>query len=167
VRRPTRVDAVSTAVRKLVFVQMSQEDAEEIADWRYDPPYDFYDARADESDLANLLNPVRREDRGFSARDEAGELVGFFTYARDADAIVVGLGLRPDLTGRGLGAWFVEQGLDFGRARFAPQRFRLNVAEFNERAVKVYERAGFVRTRSFQDQTNDGSYPFLEMERPA
>jgi len=158
---------VTAAVRRLVFAQMSQEDAEAIADWRYDPPYDFYDARTDESDLANLLSPARREDRAFSARDETGELVGFFTYARDDEGIVIGLGLRPDLTGQGLGAWFVEQGLDFGRARFAPQRFRLNVAEFNERAVTVYERAGFVRTRSFEEDTNRGSYPFLEMERPA
>ena len=80
---------------------------------------------------------------------------------------MVGLGLRPDLTGHGLGTSFVEQGLEFGKARFAPKRFRLDVAEFNDRAVKVYERAGFVRTRSFPQQTNGGSYPFLEMERPA
>jgi ribosomal-protein-alanine N-acetyltransferase len=158
---------VSAAIPKLVFAQMSQDDAEEIADWRYEPPYDFYDARADPQDLARLLNPVRRENRAFSARDESGALVGFFSYARDGDAVVVGLGLRPDLTGRGLGASFLEQGLDFARERFAPKRFRLDVAEFNERAVKVYERAGFVHTRSFVEHTNGGSYPFQEMERRA
>jgi [ribosomal protein S18]-alanine N-acetyltransferase len=157
---------VTAAVWKLVFTPMSQDEAEEVADWRYDPPYDFYDARADESELVLLLDPTRRENRTFSARDENGELVGFFTYARDGDALVVGLGLRPDLTGQGLGTSFVEQGLEFGRARYAPKRFRLDVAEFNERAVTVYERAGFVRMRSFPQQTNGGSYPFLEMERP-
>jgi hypothetical protein len=52
---------VTAAVRKLVFTPMSQDDAEEIADWRYDPPYDFYDARADETELAHLLDPARRE----------------------------------------------------------------------------------------------------------
>ena len=158
---------MSPAVRKVVFAQMTQEDAEEVADWRYEPPYDFYDARADETDLAHLLNPARRENRAFSARDPAGELVGFFTYKRDGDTIVVGLGLRPDLTGQGFGTSFVEQGLDFARARFAPTRFRLDVAEFNERAAKVYERAGFTRTRSFEEQTNGATYPFFEMERPA
>ena len=158
---------MTAAVRKLSFAQMSQDDAEEIADWHYEPPYDFYDARADESQLAHLLDPARRENRAFSARDEAGELVGFFTYKRDGDAVVVGLGLRPDLTGQGFGTSFVEQGLEFARARYAPTRFRLDVAEFNERATRVYERAGFVRTRSFTEQTNGVSYPFLEMERPA
>ena len=166
-RLATRVDAVTTAIPKLVFAQMSQDDAEEIADWRYDPPYDFYDVRADPSGMARLLNPVRRENRTFSVRDEGGELVGFFSFARDGDVVVVGLGLRPDLTGRGLGTSFLVQGLDFARERFAPERFRLDVAEFNERAVKVYERAGFVRTRSFVEDMNGGSYPFQEMERPA
>jgi ribosomal-protein-alanine N-acetyltransferase len=41
------------------------------------------------------------------------------------------------------------------------------VAEFNERARKVYERVGFVTTRSFEEETNGGTYPFLEMEREA
>jgi [ribosomal protein S18]-alanine N-acetyltransferase len=157
---------VTAAVWKLVFTPMSQDEAEQVADWRYDPPYDFYDARADESDLALLLDPARRENRTFAAHDESGELVGFFTYKREGDAIVVGLGLRPDLTGQSLGTSFVEQGLEFGRASYAPQRFRLDVAEFNERAVKVYERTGFVRTRSFPHHTNGASYAFLEMERP-
>jgi [ribosomal protein S18]-alanine N-acetyltransferase len=157
---------VTAAVWKLVFTPMSQEEGEQVADWRYEPPYDFYDARADESELVLLLDPARRENRTFSAHDESGELVGFFTYARAGDAIVVGLGLRPDLTGQGLGTSFVEQGLEFGRERYAPQRFRLNVAEFNERAVRVYERVGFARTRSFSQRTNGGSYTFLEMERP-
>jgi ribosomal-protein-alanine N-acetyltransferase len=158
---------VTAAVRKLAFAPMSQDDAEGIADWRYEPPYDFYDARADKTQLAHLLDPARRENRAFSARDETGELVGFFTYKRDGDAVVVGLGLRPDLTGQGFGTSFVEQGLEFARGRFAPKRFRLDVAEFNERATRVYERAGFVRTRSVVEDTNGGSYPFLEMERPA
>ncbi len=166
-RVATRVDAVTEAAEKLVIALMTQADAEQIADWRYDPPYDFYDARADETQLARLLDAERRSDRSFSARDGSGELVGFFTYSRDGDTVVVGLGLRPDRTGQGFGARFVEQGLTFARDRYAPRRFRLDVAAFNERAVKAYERAGFVRTRSFIEDTNGGALPFVEMERPA
>jgi [ribosomal protein S18]-alanine N-acetyltransferase len=54
-----------------------------------------------------------------------------------------GLGLRPDLTGQGLGLEFFRAGLVFARERYQPQRVYLHVAAFNERARRVYERAGF------------------------
>ncbi len=146
---------------------MTQDEAEAIADWRYEPPYDFYDWRADEDDLAELLDPARRGNRYFSAHDAAGELIGFFGFGCKGDVVGVGVGLRPDLTGRGLGLAFLEQGLVFANDRFRPRRFKLGVAEFNERAIKVYERAGFARTRSFVHETNGGLFPFVEMERPA
>ncbi len=158
---------MSTPPGTLSFEAMSQADAEAIADWHYEPPYDFYDARTDEENLAHLLDQQRRIDRSFSVRDESGDLIGFFTYAREDETIVVGVGLHPDRTGRGLGQRFVEAGLEFARARYAPRRFKLSVAEFNERALAVYERVGFVRTRSFLDETNGTTHAFLEMERPA
>ena len=146
---------------------MRQDEAEEIAGWRYDPPYDFYDADADHRDLAELLDPLQRGGKYFAARDEHGVVVGYFGFV-DADGIVgVGVGLRPDLTGRGLGQRFLEEGIAFAAERFAPRAFRLSVATFNVRAITVYERAGFVITRTFDHETNGGVFSFVEMERPA
>jgi len=61
----------------------------------------------------------------------------------------------------------VRNGL--GRIAIAPLtwRFALSVAEFNVRAIGVYERAGFVTTRQYMHETNGGVHPFVEMERPA
>jgi len=164
---PSRVDAVSSTIGQVSIASMTQDEAEAIADWRYEPPYDFYDWRADEDDLAELLDPARRGNRYFSAHDGSGVLIGFFGFGREGDIVSVGIGLRPDLTARGLGLAFLEQGLVFANDRFQPCRYKLGVAEFNERAIKVYERAGFARTRSFVHETNGGLFPFVEMERPA
>ena len=158
---------MTARLEQLSIAQMTQEDAEEIVGWRYEPPYDFYDGDSDEEDLAALLSAERREGYAFSAKDADGHVVGFFSFGRDARVVVVGLGLRPELTGLGLGTEFVERGLEFARGRFAPTLFRLSVAAFNERAIVVYERAGFVRTREFAHRTNGGVHPFVEMERPA
>jgi ribosomal-protein-alanine N-acetyltransferase len=146
--------------------QMTQADAEEIAGWRYDPPYSFYDADADADDLRLLLDPATREGRYFSA-DADGELVGFFEYKPRAEGLEIGLGLRPDLTGRGLGLAFVRAGMAYGREHFRPRRFILAVATFNTRAIRVYERAGFVRVREYDHETNGGVHRFLELARPA
>ena len=147
--------------------RMTQADAEAISTWRYEPPYDFYDADADVGDLAELLDAGLRGEKYFAARDELGELIGFFAFTTNAGVVAVGLGLRPDLTGLGIGLPFLERGLDFARGRFAPSTFRLAVAAFNRRAIIVYERAGFVATRSFPHETNGATFPFVEMERPA
>lgn len=146
---------------------MTQDEADAIAGWHYDPPYDFYDAGADHRDLAELLDPALRGNRYFSARDAAGVLIGFFGFGQRGDVVGVGVGLRPDLTGRGLGQSFLDAGLEYAREQFGPRRFRLSVASFNERAIKVYERAGFIVTRTFVHETNGDSFPFVEMERPA
>jgi len=146
---------------------MDGADADEISGWRYDPPYDFYDADADPEDLAELRDPGRRRNVYFSVRDAGGHLVGFFQFEQKDGIVDVGLGLRPDLTGQGRGMEFVLSGLEFAKGRFGPDGFTLSVATFNGRAIAVYERAGFRRGEVFTHETNGGEHEFLRMERGA
>jgi ribosomal-protein-alanine N-acetyltransferase len=71
------------------------------------------------------------------------------------------------LTGSGRGLSFLLAGLEFAREQYAPTQFRLMVAAFNQRAIRVYERAGFRRGESYTHRTNGGEYAFLRMERSA
>jgi [ribosomal protein S18]-alanine N-acetyltransferase len=152
----------------LHFTQLSQEEAEAIAEWRYPEPYSFYNWSADVDDLQELLDPSLRGEAYWAVTDDAGELVGNFSFKPKGEGTLeIGLGLRPDLTGRGLGGAFLAAGLAFGRERFAPERFVLAVATFNVRAIKVYERAGFSRVRVYMHTTGGGEWEFLEMARPA
>jgi [ribosomal protein S18]-alanine N-acetyltransferase len=141
---------------RLSIEQASASDFAEFETWRYEPPYDFYDG-----DVEPVLNP----ERFYTARDEAGAIVGFYYFESKGDALEYGLGLRPDFTGAGLGLDFVRVGLEFGRDRFRPERVVLGVAAFNERARVVYERAGFAvtgrHTRSFERW---GEVEFIDME---
>jgi ribosomal-protein-alanine N-acetyltransferase len=143
---------------------LTQEEAEAIAEWRYPAPYSFYDWTADADDLRELLEPELRGDAYWAVKD-GDELVGYFSCKAKEDAVEIGLGLRPDLTGRGLGAEFLAAGLEFARTRFAPERFTLAVATFNERAIKVYERAGFRETgRHVRTFARWGDVQFVEMD---
>jgi len=150
------------------FRPLTQADAEAIAGWHYPEPYAFYDWVADQDDLAELLDPAKRGDVYAAVDDASGELVGFFSFKpKGPGAVEIGLGLRPDHTGRGLGLEFVEGGLEHARARLEPEEFTLAVAAFNTRAITVYERAGFAETRRYQHHTNGADWEFVEMHRPA
>jgi RimJ/RimL family protein N-acetyltransferase len=134
----------------------SLEDLAELATWRYASPYDFYNGDQE---------PVKNPERFFIARDGDGALVGFYYFEPKDDALEYGLGLRPDLTGRGLGLEFFRDGLEFGRERYLAGRVRLFVAAFNERAIKVYERAGFRETgRHMRTFARWGDVEFVSME---
>jgi GNAT superfamily N-acetyltransferase len=105
---------------------MTAADAPTVAAWRYPGEYAFYDADADAGDLAELLNPAEWGRRYFAA-DEVPprELAGFLVVMRSGQVAELGLGLRPDLTGRGIGEAFVGACLRFAavnlwRAGFYP-----------------------------------------------
>jgi aminoglycoside 6'-N-acetyltransferase/ribosomal-protein-alanine N-acetyltransferase len=133
----------------------SDEFFEERARWRYEPPYDFYD-----DDGEPVLNP----ERFYAVRCDDG-IVGFFYVELRDEKVFYGLGMRPDLTGRGLGLEFVRLGLDFVHEQFPGRLVILDVAEFNVRARTVYERSGFrVTGRKVRQFSGRADVPFVDME---
>ena len=151
---------------QFTFHKMKQEDAQQIASWHYPPPYDFYDADQDQEDLAELLDPRSWQESYYSVFNEENELVGLFVFKPDGQTVEVGLGLRPDLTGKGLGRAFLTAGLTFGQAHFSVRMWSLSVATFNTRAIRLYEQVGFTALNTFLHHTNGGEYEFLRMVRP-
>lgn len=130
--------------------EMTPEFAGRIASWSYEGVYSFYDFAAEDGAPEELLGGDY-----YAALGEGGNPAGFFCFgaaariradqpdAYQGEYLDFGLGMRPDLCGKGLGGAFVDEGLSFARARFRPAKFRLTVAGFNKRAVKTYERCGF------------------------
>lgn len=149
-------------------------DAEMVASWRYPPPYDVYDVPEDPEWEAEILDAARWGASYFAVDDaESGELIGFLELvAKEPDSddveVEIGLGLRPDLTGQGVGPSFVEAGMAFARDRWRPRRFALDVFPWNERAIRAYEKSGFERGEVYVRTFPDGNeVTFLRMARPA
>ena len=157
----------------LHFEPMDEAAARAIHTWRYEPPYDVYDLAAGPAeDLVRAF--VDPQNAYHAIRDEGGELVGYCCFGPDArvpggdyerQALDVGLGVRPDLTGQGRGAGFVQAVLDFAESRWAPAAFRVTVAEFNRRARRVWEQAGFRQVQRFGRRAD--AMPFVVLVRPA
>ena len=148
----------------MIIKKMEQPEAVEIADrWKYDGEYAFYDMTADPEDYEEIVTPEKRGNRYFSVFD-GDDLTGFFCVEQDGADVEIGLGLRPGLTGQGRGKAFLEEILRFVRENYSFEKIKLDVVSFNQRAIKVYERAGFLKTGTAKVSTNGGDYDFVIME---
>ncbi|SEN48904.1 ribosomal-protein-alanine N-acetyltransferase [Paenisporosarcina quisquiliarum] len=146
------------------FEIMTQEQAEEIAfNWHYDAEYSFYDMVADKEDLVEFLDPQKRGESNFIVTKD-NDIIGFFSFTKVAiNTIDIGLGLRPNLVGKGNGMRFLKAGIDFAESKYKPQKITLSVATFNHRAIKVYRRIGFEEVDTYMQDTNGDSFEFLKM----
>lgn len=150
------------------FVPLRGRDAAAVARWRYPGAYAFYNGTLREMLLVWLAQVGLRlfgRTIYYAVLGPRGELVGVFSFVPRGSTVEIGLGMRPDLTGHGAGREFLEAGLEFARQQLAPESFRLDVARFNERAIRVYERAGFVATHTFERWVGGKAYEFVEMVR--
>lgn len=145
---------------------MTAEYAANVLTWKYPPPYDLYDYI---NAAEHILNSASWGKTLFAALDENGDLSGELTLGfldradewvsmedmlagqLDDSILWIGFGLRPDLTGHGLGLTFVTECANFAiqtaceQYHYQGEYIGLGVYQFNQRAIKVYERAGFVK----------------------
>lgn len=137
------------------------DQAREILEWQYPPPYDFYDPPGDrhnEEYVREFLNPALNFH---GVMDAHGRLIGFCSFGVDgrvpggdysSEALDIGLGMKPELTGKGLGASFLGTILTHAAELLRPTRFRLTVANFNQRAISLYRKFGFRLDSEFEDE---------------
>ena len=140
-------------------------DAENIATWKFEGIYSFYDNDRTEGKKEWASN-IDKDENAFGIYNEKNELIGNCCFDRDDedDQVFFGIQMRPDLTGKGLGKEVLENVLEFGRKKYNLEKINLLVAKFNERAIKVYERLGFRVINEFVWNVNGGEYEFVDME---
>lgn len=142
------------------------------AQWQYDPPYDVYDSDPDDVDLYCTIDQDGYGYYAVAVDVQQEGLAGFCCFGPEArvkgqeaesGTLDIGGGVRPDLTSMGIATQLFPSILDFGQARFQPERFRIAVARFNERSTRLCVAAGFTVTRIFDDPGRE----FLELVRPS
>lgn len=136
---------------------MTLQDAELISRWRYPPPYDVYngpDPASAAGERCGWFDPLVRS-RQYRSVDWRGGLCGFvqwFPLIDEAGGPIVrlGLGLRPELCGGGRGAGFARFAAHTASSAHPNARIELEVAADNLRALKAYEKAGFIADDEYE-----------------
>ncbi len=131
-----------------------------ILNWRYEPPYDLYNYLEEEVNLQYFLNP---QNNFYKIVDENGELVGYCSFGQDGqvsggdyryEALDIGMGIRPDLTGQGKGIEYASAVLDFAENLLKPKAFRVTSATFNKRALRLWQKLEFEHQQSFERKSD-------------
>jgi RimJ/RimL family protein N-acetyltransferase len=156
---------------KNIHLELLQEvHAREILSWRYPPPYDFYnppEIRATADYVSEFINP---EYQFHAILDDDSRFIGFCSFGIDGqvsggdyelEALDIGLGMKPELTGCGLGDLFLAAILNHAIKKFDPTIFRMTVANFNKRALRLYENFGFSKRGGFEDNILNIPYTIL------
>jgi len=153
---------------KFIFTPMNEKYADDIvSNWHYDDVYSFYDMAADEDDLRIFTDTNNWQNTIKAVLNENDELVGWVSFYIENGEFWLSLGLRPDLTGQGLGEEFVSECVRYAISghKLTEHAIKLAVAVFNQRAITVYQRAGFVETNKTIRDTHIGKVDFIEMEK--
>ncbi|MBO1581969.1 GNAT family N-acetyltransferase [Bacillus sp. XF8] len=141
--------------------KLTRTEAKEINTWQYEEPYSLYSFSGSDETIEELLDGTY-----YGCSNEHGEFIGYFCFGENAqvpggrdaklytggDTVDIGLGMKPDLTGQGMGKSFFQVGLQFALKEFRPQRIRLSVAVFNKRAITLYENIGFQKNVLFMSR---------------
>lgn len=136
--------------------------ADQIMNWSYPKPYSIYSFSPSQELKQELLNgeyyyvttdmsDMNRELIGYvcygaSARIPIPEAM---EYYQDKSFVDIGLGIKPEICGTGKGANFLSEAMDYKDNDNKEIKYRLTVVAFNERAIKVYQRVGFIKIGQF------------------
>jgi RimJ/RimL family protein N-acetyltransferase len=157
---------------KFAVHRISQQDAIHIASWQYESPYSLYNLS--QVDIPVLLDT---NNQYFAVKDDDGLTIGYCCFGKEARVsggeysdleqlvIDVGIGMHPEMIGKGLGMAFVDTVLRFASEEFNPGRFRASIAAFNKRSQKTFQKLGFIETHNFE-RDGDGM-GFVQFEREA
>lgn len=142
---------------KLTFCKLEKEHALAIINWRYSFPYDYYNFDADtvQEDLHYLIDT---KNNFWAILNLQGELEGYCSFGADgqvqggdysAEALDIGMGIRPDLVGQGHGKQYAQAVMEHGTSQYRVKQLRVTIAEFNKRAQQVWAKLGFEQVEKF------------------
>lgn len=147
---------------KLKLIYLNNEILEEITLWKYEKPYDIY----------NLQQNEYLKDSGTwgveqFVLEENNNIIAYVSCQMIDKDMWVGWSLRPELCGKGIGKDFVKKCIDelINIKNYKYNYIFLKVASWNARAIKVYEKLGFIKYDKLVRLENNTYTEYLIMRK--
>jgi [ribosomal protein S18]-alanine N-acetyltransferase len=151
---------------ELKIEPLSLEQAKIAFGWRYEGEYSVYNCPDWETLVKQgwaVTDDKKREDQYRSILNKQNELIGFFRLTPNGN-VNIGLGLDPVKCGKGLGSDVMRLIVKCAEERYPGKELVLDVREFNIRAFRCYEKAGFKETERAYKETHMGGDVYVTMK---
>jgi len=142
---------------------LTAEQGEAMAGWAYPGPWAVYD----------VTGPLDPAEGFWVVVDDGGDVAGYACFGEEArvpglaeepGVLDVGVGMRPDLTGQGLGRDFATAVLDHGHEVSGTTRLRAVVQDWNARSRRLLSNLGFEETG--EHHVGDLRYVIYQQDEP-
>ena len=129
----------------LTYHTITEEEAKEVCSWKYPGEYACYNMPSyEELKARNSMfgNPLRVKN--FRSYYDGTLFVGITNLVEEPTEVFLGISLHPDLCGKGYGASIIDEAYRISRQLYPDKTLYLTVRTWNKRAIRCYEKAGFV-----------------------
>lgn len=123
---------------------LTEPHKQAICQWQYENEYAVYNLppyEAMQKARSGFANPERADNYLGWSKD--GELIAYTNFSEKTDGIYLGIGVRPDLCGKGCGQKIIRSAAKIAQERYKNKPICLEVRTWNQRAIRCYEHAGF------------------------
>lgn len=139
-------------------VKFTEELAKEITTWRYEEEYEIYNLPSWDEIINKQISLCKKEKRKnfIGYLNEENNLIGFVNLVDEGDSVFLGIGVKPEYCGVGIGKQIIKMALDECSKRYENKPIILEVRSWNKRAIKCYESQGFKIVKIKKQETYAG-----------
>lgn len=122
----------------------TEKEMRQICTWHYEGRYGIYDLPPFEIMRKNQMGFCKPDAaKNYRVFCENGEILGFVNLQEEQTEVFVGIGVKPELCGRGYGSQILTDACRIAGTLYPGKPLYLQVRTWNQRAVNCYKKAGF------------------------
>ena len=144
---------------------LNEDLLKEISTWNYSDEYSIYNLPTIEKMKELNYSIVNKDNyKNYLCYISNNEVIAYIHFKEINDRIYFGIGLKPVLCGKGYGNYFLSDGLNYIKEKYNKNIY-LEVRSWNIRAIKAYEKVGFIIKDKYEKQDRFGkTSEYAEME---
>ena len=124
---------------------LTDEDKKVICLWKYDGKYSIYNLPSYESlkqSKSGFMNPEKEKNyHVFKSNDN---IISYINLSERETEVFIGIGVNPSFLNMGFGTQILLESCILSKELYPEKPLCLEVRTWNERAIRCYEKAGFV-----------------------